>query len=827
MSMRDKETSIKFAILFLLQLVVVQLRAQITGQVLDAEDGYPVPYANVGYEGTNHHVQSDADGHFTIERRPGHVLVTSSVGYKAEKVKVRDNTSVLTIKIKSETTNMAEVEVRGRRKRYNRKENPAVALMRRVIEAKKLSDLENHPFYQFTKYQKITLARNDIDTTKLTPGKWYSDGVEKSDYNGKYVLPLTMSEVVTHHLYSKDPRKVRDMIVGQHSQGLNKLLQTGEMINTMLKEVFTDVNLYDDHIRLMQYPFPSPIGRTAISFYHFYIQDTVQVAGDSCYHLRFYPANQQDFGFTGDLYVLKDSTLHVKQCVLNIPKKSDVNWVKSMRIEQQFSQLDNGEWVLTHDDMWAEMSFPALLPNALVTRTTRLAEYKFDDIPRSLLRGKARTIEEANARIRDEEFWQRERPVELTKSEQNIDGLVDRIRRSKGFGVIMVGVKAFAENFIETSPTGEKSKVDIGPVNTIISHNFVDGYRFRGSARTMAALNPHLFWKGYGAYGTRSNRWYYGSEVTYAFNKKENSPFEYPMRNLVFSSERDVMSPSDKYLVNNKDNVFMSFRTQDVRQMYFYDRQQLSFVYESDWGLSVNAGVKAESNEVAGELHFQPVNGAPEVFKIRTTELSAGIRFCPGQTFVNTKQHRWPVNLDHPDADPYDGCERCAWRTVSAQSDRTQTLQAPMVGILGIRRFPCQCSRAMEQSAVSVAHHATRQYDFHGQRGDFQSDEQHGISHRPPAVCQCVVGHEWQAAQPPATPEETQVARILLCEGDVGRSDQQEQPAPASRRPDVVPPARRIPRNRQDTLLGDGGWCPQYLQYLWRDLRSPNDVPQL
>ena len=129
--------------------------------------------------------------------------------------------------------------------------------------------------------------------------------MEKSDYNGKYVLPLTMSEVVTHHLYSKDPRKVRDMIVGQHSQGLNKLLQTGEMINTMLKEVFTDVNLYDDHIRLMQYPFPSPIGRTAISFYHFYIQDTVQVAGDSCYHLRFYPANQQDFGFTGDLYVLE------------------------------------------------------------------------------------------------------------------------------------------------------------------------------------------------------------------------------------------------------------------------------------------------------------------------------------------------------------------------------------------------------------------------------------------------------------------------------------------------------------------------------------------
>lgn len=645
-----RDLKIKISILALLQLVVVSVKAQITGQVLDADDGYPVPYATVSYEGVRLSVQSDGDGRFTIEGRPGHLLVASSVGYKPEKVKVKDsNVANLVIKIKAETTKMNEVEVRGRRKRYKRKENPAVELMRRVIEAKKLSDLENHPYYQYMKYQKITLARNDVDTAGITADKWYSEGIEKSDYNGKYVLPLTMSETVTHRLYSKDPKKTRDVIVGQHSQGLNKLLQTGDMVNTMLKEVFTDVNLYDDHIRLMQYPFPSPIGRTAISFYHFYIQDTVQVAGDSCYHLRFYPANQQDFGFTGDLYILKDSTLHVKQCVLNIPQKSDVNWVKSMRIEQQYTQLENGEWVLTHDDMWAEMSISALLPQALVTRTTRLDEYKFDDIPRSLLRGKAKTIEEANARIRDDAFWEKERPVQLTKSERNIDGLVDRIRRSKGFGIIMLGVKAFAENFVETSRAGHKSKVDIGPVNTIISHNFVDGYRFRGSARTMAALNPHLFLKGYGAYGTRSKRWYYGTELTYSINKKENSPFEYPMRNFVFTSERDVMSPSDKFLINNKDNVFMSLRTKEVRQMYFYNRQQLSFVYETDWGLSFNAGVKAESNEVAGDLHFLPVNGAPEVRQIRTTELSAGIRFCPGQTFVNTKQHRWPVNLDHPD----------------------------------------------------------------------------------------------------------------------------------------------------------------------------------
>ena len=501
-----------FFVTLMFLLLAVVAKAQITGEIYDT-DGYPIPLASAIYKG--HHVAeaSDLDGKFKIARHNGWELTFSSVGFQPQTIKVGPNTpSHLKIVLKDDSRSLGEVVIKQKRERYSRKNNPAVELMKRVIAAKKRTHLDNYDYYQYNKYQKITFSLNDIKPADLDSGKFKNkayvrDQIETSPYNGKLILPVTYDETVTQHIYRKNPRVEKDIIKGQRSEGVNNVLQTGEILNTMLREVFTDVDIYDDHMRLLQYQFTSPIGETAISFYRFYIQDTVYVDRDLCYHLEFIPNNQQDFGFTGDLYVLKDSTLHVKQCVLNIPKKSDVNWVKSMRIEQQFSQLDNGEWVLTHDDMWAEMSFPALLPNALVTRTTRLAEYKFDDIPRSLLRGKARTIEEANARIRDEAFWQRERPVELTKSEQNIDGLVDRIRRSKGFGVIMVGVKAFAENFIETSPTGEKSKVDIGPVNTIISHNFVDGYRFRGSARTMAALNPHLYSKGYGAYGTRTNRW--------------------------------------------------------------------------------------------------------------------------------------------------------------------------------------------------------------------------------------------------------------------------------------------------------------------------------
>ena len=38
-------------------------------------------------------------------------------------------------------------------------------------------------------------------------------------------------------------------------------------------------------------------------------------------HLTFVPQNSQDFGFTGHLYVLKDSTYAVQKCTMNLPKK--------------------------------------------------------------------------------------------------------------------------------------------------------------------------------------------------------------------------------------------------------------------------------------------------------------------------------------------------------------------------------------------------------------------------------------------------------------------------------------------------------------------------
>lgn len=645
-----------YFVVALLLVSTLQLMAQqkITGRVID-EDGFAVSYASVQYRGHKIAVSSDSQGKFSIEKHPGWVLTVSALSYKSQTISVNEKMDFIEVKLKDDSHKLNEVVVKTKRGKYSRKDNPAVELMRRVIAAKKKTDLSNHDFYQYDKYQKITLALNDLKKEQLE-GKFFSkrqyllDQVETSPYNGKLTLPVSIDETVSQHIYRKDPKTEKDIIKGQQSNGIGQVIQTGEILNTALKDAFTDVDIYDDYVRLLQYPFPSPIGRTGISFYHYYIEDTVYVERDLCYHLQFIPANSQDFGFRGELYVLADSSLHVKKCNLYMPHNTDVNYVKNMKIEQEYTRLDNGEWVLSKDDMIAELHVNSMLQDLLVVRNTRLTDYAFDELPKILFKGKAKVRHDMDAMNRDEAYWNKYRQVDLTKSESSMDSFIHRMENSKGFKYIIFFVKALMENYVEIGggTDGKKSKFDLGPVNTYISKNFVDGIRLRLAGRTMAALNPHFFWDGYAAYGTKSNDWYTGNIFTYSLNKKKNSPFEFPMRNLTFEVARDVTSPSDENLLHNKDNFFMTFRAATQDEMFLYHRQKLAFTYETDWGFRFNTSLRFQSNRTVGNLHYYHLNGT-EVKKIRMTDLNVGINYNPGVTYVNTKQQRLPINLDSPE----------------------------------------------------------------------------------------------------------------------------------------------------------------------------------
>ena len=654
----------KILFLLLALLATVSVCAQnITGQIIDDETGDSIPFAALRYRGHKISMASNYAGRFSIERHDGWKITCSAVGYKNFTVEVNASTPQhLVIRMRPDAQQLSEVTVKSKRRRYKRRDNPAVELMRRVIAAKKRTDIANHPYYEYYNYQKLTLAVNDIQPSELT-GKFYSKNqwlvnqVEPCKYNNKLILPVSVDETVTRKIYRKSPQSKKDIIVGQKTEGVNQVIQTGEMLNVVMRDAFTDVDIYDDQVRLLRHFFTSPIGKDAIAFYRYYIVDTVQVDRDSCYHLSFIPNNQQDLGFRGDLWVLKDTTLHVKKCQMTLPKSSDVNFVENLWVDQEYTQLDNGEWVLSTDDMIVELSLMDILTKAIAIRTTRKTDYSFEPLQDKLFRGKAPLITDPDAGLRKNDFWDKYRTVELTRSEKQMSKFIDSMKERPWYRLGLTAFKICVENFVETGSEEHPSKVDIGPINTIVSRNFIDGWRTRLSAQTTANLNPHLFFKGYYARGWDSRKNYYKGTLVYSLNRKNYTYEEFPRRNLTLESTYDVMSPSDKFKTTDKDNVFTSFHWTKVDKMMFYNRQTVQFEYETDYNFSLSGAIKTEKNEAAGNLYalgYKSVideNGEniwQPIMNFRTTELTGKLRYAPGEKYMNTKQRRVLVNQDAP-----------------------------------------------------------------------------------------------------------------------------------------------------------------------------------
>ena len=661
----------KFFIFFLFLLTaIVKMAAQmVTGNIVDKEFGEPMPGVIVYYvDDKSTMVISDINGHYKIAARKGQLLF-SIIGYDHFLAETDGKEQKLDVTLVETASSLKEVEVVKKRQKYSRKNNPAVEMMRKVIAAKKSSDLYAQDYFSYQKYEKMTLALNEFtekvfedDHFKHFP--FLKEHVETCPETGKLILPLTVEEKVSRQIYRKSPKVEKTIVVGQHNEGVTDLINTGDIVTNMLADCFQDIDIYKDDVRLFQFPFISPIStKKAIGFYRYFIVDTLMVDKQECFQVDFTPNNAQDFGFSGSLYILADSTWRLKKAHLNIPARSDVNYVEHLDMILDFEPLPTGEQVVKDNKMIVQLKLASFIQKLQVERTVRYSGFDFTMIPDRNFKIRGDVKVESSAQMRDEAFWEEFRPTPLTKSENQLSLLLERIKNIPGMKYIIWVGKAFIENYVETAiDPDKKSLVDIGPINTMIGSNFVEGFRLRASAQTTAALSPHLFAKGYVKYGFGDKRWKGMGEVTYSFNKKEHLPREYPCHNLTFTYTNDVCSPSDKFVPTDKDNVFFALKWTPVKHMNYFERYNLLLDWEWENGFRLTTQLRREWNEGAGALFYQTLdNGTydatgqfvpdqrmPMHHKIKFTEATVGLEFQPGATYLNTKARRVPTNFDSP-----------------------------------------------------------------------------------------------------------------------------------------------------------------------------------
>ena len=220
-------TSIR-AILFLLCFFAANtLFAQInySGIVKDADNSEPVSFAAVGVLGTSNGEMTNDNGEFRITARPGQKLVVSFLGYKSDTITLTSR-RYIDIKLHPEATMLKEVVVV--KKKYRNKNNPAVELIRHVIDNKNKNRRPNDNLTRTRRYDKTMFAINGItDEFKqkkiLTKINFVFDNTDTSLIQGKEILPFYLREEVNDKYVQLDPSRTKTRIEGEKMVRVNGL----------------------------------------------------------------------------------------------------------------------------------------------------------------------------------------------------------------------------------------------------------------------------------------------------------------------------------------------------------------------------------------------------------------------------------------------------------------------------------------------------------------------------------------------------------------------------------------------------------------------------
>ena len=633
----------------LLSLTAVGQQAavtQITGMVRDSLSREGIPYASISLMGTNEGTLANDKGGFTINSRASfNKLRVTAMGYKPKEMEIKQGQgSVVIIDLVATGVELDELVVHKGKEKYSKKNNPAVEMIKKLREHRDDNDPKRFPHYGYSQYERMMLGFGNLNDIISKPEKqaWIDEYADTSLLTGKRILPISIKETVARDQYSDGEHK--QLIQGTRSAGIDERIDQ-ENIKKVLDDFMGEIDIFQNDVTLLTNRFVSPLSRIAVDFYKFYLNDTVDVDGERCAVLSFVPFTPQTFGFLGRLYVsLEDTTMFIKRVSMGVPYDINLNYVERMGIVQDFERAPNGSRLKVRDNV--EVSFKIMpgVPEAFARRETTYRDHNFERPEGGVFNFKGDQATSSGAAFMPDEFWLEYRPAELRTTTATMQGLMKRLRGSKLFywaeQVIIVMVNGYV-------PTAQVSKFDVGPLNTIISGNSLEGVRLRLGGITNVNLSRQWFARGYVAYGTRDEKFKYMGSLEYSFTPKKSLDQEFPIHSLRLSHRYDVDKLAQHYLYTNPDNVFLTLRRhKDVRMQYL---RTTRLEYRHEWynHLSIALGIEHNFHEATQYVPFCYADGHSRE-RYTQAGFTAQLRFAPGETFYQTRSYRIPINMDAP-----------------------------------------------------------------------------------------------------------------------------------------------------------------------------------
>ena len=616
----------------------------VSGKIYDAKTRETLPFVNIAFKGSKIGTTSNIDGNYSIETYYAEdSLMASFVGYQplAQAVK-KDQSQVIDFFLEPGSFSLSEVVVRA-----SDFENPAHTILKKIIRNKPVNNREKLDSYEYEVYNKIQFDLNNL-SKKFTERKVFKDfdfifdRIDSSQ--GKVALPFFMTETLSEYYYQRQPKGRKEIIEATKISGIEN-----ESITQFLGQMYLDVNIYDNSLGIFGKNFISPISNYGLTFYQYYLVDSMFIDNKWCYRLDFNPKNESELAFQGHFWV-NDTTYAIKEIDARILKSANINFITDLRVRHQYEEVEKEVWMLVKEDILADFTLVEGEMGFYGKKLTTYRDFVINE-PKdnSFYGGAEHVISESQINEKSDEYWSEARHETITTDQQAIYDMVDSLKTNPRFMTYIDIVNFLILGYKVEGP------IEIGPVFTFLSYNAVEGFRPKFGLRTSNEFSTKLLLEGYVAYGTRDKRFKYMLGGQYFLSKKPRHVIgAYYSEDLELIGQVPNLFPRDHWI------QFLTSRNPQNRLIL---NKQVRVFTEREWftGFSTKLEFKRRDLAARGDWKFQKDDGPAgeeltvEISSLVTSEVSLGVRFAYRENFVEGEFERislgstWPilsVNID-------------------------------------------------------------------------------------------------------------------------------------------------------------------------------------
>ncbi len=645
------------SILFLFLLLAfgyTQTYAQqsvVTGTITDATTKETLPYVSFIINGTTKGGKTDLDGRYSIIVNNSEAQLTFSyVGYKTEIRSVKAGVSqVINVQLQPEATLMNEVVIRaGKKQKYRNKENPAVELIRKVIENKSKNRTESYDYVSYRKYERMLFSMSNL-SEKFKSRRVFKNyqflfqEQDSTKIGGKNFLPVFQEEKLSENYFRKNPEKIKSVLIANKRVNFDERFVDNQGLSTYFDRMYQDIDIYDNNISVVSNQLLSPIADSAPTFYKFFISDTVKTQQPQLIELSFTPRNKADLLFEGKIYITMDGNYAVQNAFLTVNKDINLNFVRALEASLEFEQNPDKRYHLSKSNLIVDFGISKKNGAGFTgERTVSFDNYLINKPAADTVYDGSKLVVNPEAVKKDEQFWSTNRPVALSSTNLKIYNNLDTLQTIPSFKRTMDVVTLLFAGYKDFGP------FEMGPVNTFYSFNSVEGFRLRLGGRTTTALSKRYFFETYAAYGFKDEKWKYFLRGTYSLNNK--SIYAFPQNYVSASFQRDTKIPGQELQFVQEDNFLLSFKRGENNMMLYNDFYRIDYVHELENHFSYSIGLRKWEQSPAGSLYFTNSlnNLADRIDNIKTSEISLQLRYAPHEKFYQGKIYRTPIIDKYP-----------------------------------------------------------------------------------------------------------------------------------------------------------------------------------